>query len=264
MSNLYAQIMSRRAFRKFNQVLVKLGLKGLGLLFAHENPAHNGELFFAKKAIRDYKVRNLFDVGANQGSYAKMFADLGFAGDIYCFEPHPTTFKKLDSQLQSPNIRKFDLAFSGEKGSFHIYDYSTQDGSEHASLFKGVIEEVHKGQAVAHLVKVDTVDNFAKEQHVEQIGLLKIDTEGNEFNVLQGARSLISNNQIDLVHFEFNEMNVVSRVFLKDFIKLLPNYNFYRLLPNGFLPLNYDNSLLLELFSYQNIVAIRKDIDKEN
>ncbi len=263
LSNLYATVMTRRGFRKFNEFLVKLGMKGLGLLFSHEYPAENGELFFAKRVISRYKVKNLFDVGANQGTYTKMFTDLKFEGEIYCFEPHPTTFKKLDSLLNAPNIRKFDLALSGEKGSFHIYDYLSQDGSEHASLFKGVIEEVHKGKTVAHLVKVETLDDFTKEHVIERVGLLKIDTEGNEYNVLQGAHSLISNNKIDLVHFEFNEMNVISRVFLRDFIKLLPDFNFYRLLPKGFLPLHYDHSLMMELFSYQNIVAIRKDIDQE-
>ena len=263
LSNLYASVMTRRGLRKFNEFLVKLGMKGLGLLFSHEYPDENGELFFAKRVIDRYKVKSLFDVGANQGTYAKMFIDLQFGGEIFCFEPHPTTFKKLDSVLTAPNIKKFDLALSGEKGSFHIYDYLSQDGSEHASLFKGVIEEVHKGKTVAHLVKVDTLDEFTKDQHIEKIGLLKIDTEGNEFNVLQGARYLILNNKIDIVHFEFNEMNVISRVFMRDFIRLLPNFNFYRLLPNGFLPLHYDHSLLMELFSYQNIVAIRKDIDQE-
>jgi FkbM family methyltransferase len=263
LSKLYARVMARRSFRKLNQVLVKLGLKGLGLLFSHENPAENGELFFIRKAIADYKIKNLFDVGANQGNYARLFVDLSFAGDIFCFEPHPVTFRKLDAALQGPSIQKFDIGLSAEKGSFNIYDYQSQDGSEHASLFKNVIEEVHKGKAIEHLVKVDTVDDFAASHEVGHIGLLKIDTEGNEFNVLMGARRMLSESRIDLLHLEFNEMNVVSRVFMKDFFKLLPNYNLYRLLPNDFLPLTYDHSLFLELFSYQNIVAIRKDVDKE-
>ncbi|MBY0435686.1 MAG: FkbM family methyltransferase [Cyclobacteriaceae bacterium] len=262
-ANWYSSIVSRRSFRKFNEAIVKLGLKGLGLLFSHENPSKNGELFFAHQVIAKYKVANVFDVGANVGSYCKMLIDLGFKNDIFCFEPHPKTFNQLDTSIQMPNVKKYRLAFSFEEGSFPIYDYSLQDGSEHASLFKEVIETVHKSSATTHLVTVSTVDEFSKVNNIERIGLLKIDTEGNEFNVLRGSVNMLRESRIDLVHFEFNEMNVISRVFLGDFMSLLKGYNLYRLLPNGFLPLMPNNSLFNELFSYQNIIAIRKEIDLE-
>lgn len=50
-------------------------------------------------------------------------------------------------------------------------------------------------------------------------------------------------------------MNVASRVFLKDFFGLLPDYNFYRLLPHGMIRLSYN--AYHEIFKFQNIVAIR-------
>ena len=37
----------------------------------------------------------------------------------------------------------------------------------------------------------------------------------------------------DVVQFEFNEMNVVSRVFMKDFFDILPGYRLFRLLPQA-------------------------------
>ena len=44
----------------------------------------------------------------------------------------------------------------------------------------------------------------------------------------------MTNVGIDLIQFEFNEMNVVSRRFLSDFIELLgPRYELFRLLPDG-------------------------------
>ena len=53
-------------------------------------------------------------------------------------------------------------------------------------------------------------------------------------------------------------MNVVSRVYMLDFMKLLNNYDFYRLLPNSMYPLNDYRPLTHEIFGFQNIVAIRK------
>ena len=263
LANAYSAIFARRIFSKFHKILVKTGLKGLGLLYSHENQENNGELFFAKRVIKIYKSQNIFDVGANKGSYSKMFLDAGFGKEIFCFEPHPKTFTILDTSVRSLMVKKFDVALSNEEGSFEIYDYSSQDGSEHASLFKDVIESLHKSAATAHQVKTTTLDQFFKNLSIDKIGLLKIDTEGNELNVLIGAKGLIERDKIDIIHFEFNDMNIVSKVFMRDFFKILPRFNFYRLLPNDFLPLNQSDILFNELFSYQNIVAIRRDIDKE-
>ncbi len=58
-------------------------------------------------------------------------------------------------------------------------------------------------------------------------------------------------------------MNLESRSFMNDFREVLFNYNLYRILPGGLLPLKDSRPLLNEIFAYQNIVAIRKDIDKE-
>jgi len=75
-----------------------------------------------------------------------------------------------------------------------------------------------------------------------------------------GAIELIKNNKIDVIHFEFNEMNVYSRVFFRDFHELLVNYNFYRMLPDGLVFLGDYNPIYQEIFAYQNIVVIRKDL----
>ncbi|MFN0200613.1 MAG: FkbM family methyltransferase [Bacteroidia bacterium] len=261
LANSYTKILARKRFRRFNTYLVKIGLKGLGLLYSHEDPKRNGESFFMKKAIYDFKVSGLFDVGANKGNYTKLFMELGYTKDIHCFEPHPTTFKYLVDAISTTQVKKFNIAFSRESGTFPIFDYAAEDGSEHASLFKDVIEKVHKSNATSYQVEVRTIDEFVETNKIDNIGLLKIDTEGNEYNVLLGAQASLKNNKISLIHFEFNEMNVVSRVFLKDFFSLLHGFNLYRLLPNDFLPLQYDHSLLNELFSYQNIIAVRKDLD---
>ena len=85
--------------------------------------------------------------------------------------------------------------------------------------------------------------------------MLKIDTEGHEFAVLRGASNLLKTGRIDVIHFEFNEMNVVSRVFFKDIWDFLPNYDFYRMLPDGLAQIKNYSPVFCEIFAYQNIVA---------
>lgn len=61
------------------------------------------------------------------------------------------------------------------------------DGSEHASLYEEVIQSIHGHKAVQHEIVLTTIDAFVEKNKIEHIGLLKIDTEGNKFNILVGA-----------------------------------------------------------------------------
>jgi FkbM family methyltransferase len=260
---LYAYIFSRPVFRRLNENIVKLGLKGLGFLFSHDAES-NGELFFLRMLFKNSDVTTIFDVGANAGNYAIQCYNAGFKGNIYCFEPHPKTFDKLSHSLAKSSVKLFNFGFSNTQGKADIYDHMIDDGSEHASLYEDVIRTIHKDNVVKHEIILTTIDQFVTDNNIDRIDLLKIDTEGNEFNVLLGASGTLRNKQIDIIHFEFNEMNTISRVFMKDFVEYLSNYDLYRLLPRGILKITYGSSLLNEIFAYQNIVAIRKDSNRLN
>ena len=95
--------------------------------------------------------------------------------------------------------------------------------------------------------------NFAN-----HIDLLKIDTEGFELEVLLGASEMLTEKKITIIQFEFNEVNIVQRRFLKDFYNLLPKYDFYRLDEQRLIPLGSWEPKH-EIFMFQNIVAIRRE-----
>jgi hypothetical protein len=66
---------------------------------------------------------------------------------------------------------------------------------------------------------------------------------------------MINGGNIKIIQFEFNEMNIVSRVFLKDFYQILKAYKIYRLCETELIPLfHYDS--INEIFKFQNIIAI--------
>jgi hypothetical protein len=112
-------------------------------------------------------------------------------------------------------------------------------------------------EVVSTEIVIETLDDIAKREGIEFIDFLKIDTEGHELAALQGASTLLENGRIGCIHFEFNEMNVVSRVFFRDFRKILHQYKLFRLLPNGMLPVG-SGPLGSEIFAFQNIVALPK------
>lgn len=144
-------------------------------------------------------------------------------------------------------------------GVLDLYDRRERDGSSHASLYQAVIEQIHHTESVKHTVEVITLDEFCTQHGIDHIHLLKNDTEGNELKCLQGASGLLNRGAIDVIQFEFNEMNVVSHAAFKDFWDLLHDYQFLRLLPGGrLLPIDQYSPLYCEIYAYQNIVARRE------
>ena len=87
---------------------------------------------------------------------------------------------------------------------------------------------------------------------------MKIDVEGNELSVLQGAKRLIEEGKIKIIQFEFNWINVYSKVFMEDFRELLKDYDLYRLLPRGLLKIDFSKKTYYEIYNFQNILAINK------
>ena len=53
---------------------------------------------------------------------------------------------------------------------------------------------------------VRTLDEVRRELGVERINLLKIDTEGFDLQVLQGARQSLEEGRIDCIYLEFNTL----------------------------------------------------------
>jgi FkbM family methyltransferase len=197
----------------------------------------------------------LFDVGANVGTYSKALYAQFPKARIAAFEPMPATFDTLRRTLAATTVKCYSTGLSDAEGTAIIYDYDEMNG-EHASLYAGVLEELHHATKLKKTqVQLITLDAFCRTNGITGIDFLKIDAEGNELKVLQGARSMIQSNAIRAIQFEFNEMNVMSRVFLRDFYDVLKGFSFYRLLPDGLLPLGRYSSRN-EIFVFQNILAI--------
>jgi hypothetical protein len=61
-------------------------------------------------------------------------------------------------------------------------------------------------------------------EDITQVDLLKIDTEGHEFDVLLGASGMVRTGAIAAVQFEFGETLLGTRYHFKDFWDLLSPY----------------------------------------
>lgn len=236
------------------------GLHAVGVL-NYENDIVSGERRFLTNYINQFPDAVILDVGANAGQYAELVRELGPKTVIHSFEPHPKSFAKLIELRDRLDVEVHAMALGDVESEIEFFDYADDEGSQHASVYRDVIEVVHARPAASVKVRCETLDVVAPRLGIKKIGLLKIDTEGHDYAVLKGARGLLDAGLIDVIQFEFNEMNVISRVFMRDFFALLPGYRIYRLLSNGVIEFQTYDPTFMEVFAYQNIVCIRRDID---
>ncbi len=233
-----------------------------------QNEFVSGEHYVIDKVLTKILTNDnviIFDVGANVGNYSISIVNHLIVQKVYSFEPNPITFEQLKNNTKSfKNIHVINAGLGDKNAAMEIYTYKDEQTTEHASLYKTVLTELHKKQEIDSInVNIYTIDSFCNKENINQIDFLKIDTEGHEFAALEGAKEMLNNDKIKIIQFEFNEMNVISRVFLKDFYEILSDFNIFRMDSNRliYLPVYYPS---YEIFQFQNFLAIHKNIDIKN
>lgn len=127
------------------------------------------------------------DVGAHIGYVCLVAAK--YARKVLAFEPSPTTFAMLQRNIQlnpalATKVLARQVGMGSSKGAFNLYTSPSHPGL--ASL-----SPIDAPDAVAQSVDIDTLDNVV-DPSAGRVGMLKIDVEGAELDVLTGGAGLIS------------------------------------------------------------------------
>jgi FkbM family methyltransferase len=252
----YIRFFATASLYKFHEFLFRLSLRGMGILNGNDFNT-NGEKSFLNSYLAG-KTGVVLDVGANIGNYTASVLSINPELQVHAFEPHPKTFIKLTERFQDHSrVQVHQYGVSRSDGQLNLYDYPTKDGSAHASMYAQVIEEIHGAvQSIHHTVDVITIDQFMTKNQIDQVTLLKIDTEGNELEVLYGAFESLKSGKIRAIQFEFNEMNIASRSRFKDFVDLLDGFTLYRILPHELYEIKSYKVMYHEIYACHNVVAI--------
>jgi len=136
------------------------------------------------------------DIGANIGNHSVYFASL--FQDVFAFEPNPVTFHLLQfNATLKDNIicRNLGLSYSDKDGVL-IFNKQNIGGGTLNSKYS---TNDDTNNVDVKLVKLDNVSEIKD----KNIGLIKIDVEGHEINVLKGAAELIRSKK-PVILFEQN------------------------------------------------------------
>ena len=189
----------------------------------------------------------IFDVGAHHGETIKIFQNKINCKKIYSFEASPINFKILEKNFSNKYSDKLEIYNYGvgEKTTNTFINQTLESSSStinnlniKSKYFSNKLKILNIKSKELFFKKVPiniiTLDNFINEKKIQNIDLLKIDTEGYEYNVLKG---LINNHKIiKLIYFEhhFDDMILKNYKFF-DIHKLLTSYGFKKIIKNKML-----------------------------
>jgi FkbM family methyltransferase len=217
------------------------------------DPRTNGEAVLLRRVAP--RCGTVLDVGASVGDWAALVLSINPQVQLYCFEPSREAFERLIRRGLSGTVRIENVGLGANAGRARLYGGS---GSPLASVYRreGLSIESVPGEAPEE-VGIDTLDSYCQRHDIERIDLLKLDVEGHELAVLEGASGLLEQRRIGIVQFEYGGANIDARVLLRDLWEMLERRGFslFKLYPGG--PVRVARySQAHENFQLQNWVAV--------
>jgi len=155
------------------------------------------------KLIEHYKVACILDVGANTGQFASELRRFGYKGPIHSFEPIKKAYHALERN--SANDKQwfiYNYALGNYSG---ISTINISQNSVSSSILNMLsshsMVEPNSIYITSENIKIEKLDNVYKSIVPTKTNLfLKIDTQGYEFEVIQGALNCLS--QIKMIQLE--------------------------------------------------------------
>lgn len=184
--------------------------------------------------IVDLKKKNVvvFDVGSFQGNFSRTLKNKllkeKISANFYLFDPNPN--------IKLKDFFTENIALSSKKGEkiFYLNNFLPSSGSSLKNIVANdKLWNISRRVLTLGLKKnfsqigviTDTIDNFCKKKKIKQINVLKIDVEGSEFEVIQGAKKQLESTEIILLEI-LEKKNCYDEKFQKIFKLLTKKYGF--------------------------------------
>ncbi len=153
------------------------------------------ELFRRKKLLEHYNIDVILDVGANIGQYATELRSIGYTGKIISFEPTKEAFKKLEKNAKSDkNWEVYNYCLGNYDGKTTI---NISKNSVSSSILNQLPQLTESAPDAAFInkeeISIKKLDTVFKELGIAGKNIyLKLDTQGYEKAILDGAKELLT------------------------------------------------------------------------
>lgn len=194
--------------------------------------------FFTK--IYKKKEIVIFDIGAHRGETINFFLKSFQIKKIFAFEPNYDVYSTINKKFaKDKKIEIYNIGLGDNEYEKNLKVFNESSSSTFTQLNKDSKYFKRKNkilnfflkeedQIQNKMVKVISLNKFIKEKNIENIDILKIDTEGFEFKILKG----LSNDdflKINFIYFEHHYDLMLEKNYTYSQIKeLLEKHNFVK------------------------------------
>lgn len=197
----------------------------------------NGESWLTTLLPADCLV---LDVGFNRGDFSALVVKGRPRARCIGFDPARSMRRHYDvSYPHRDQVELISAAVSNTEGECVFID--SDDGMSHVVSAAG--DSLRPAQGTYAVPQV-TLDSFTAQRGIDTVDFIKIDVEGYDLHVLEGATRLLSEQRVTMFMFEYNAPWIDSRRFLREAVDFLADkpYALFRLF-NGFLvPFKYSHT----------------------
>lgn len=204
-------------------------------------------------------AHTIIDVGAHFGEWSGHLLgqaqQAGLRPEIHLFEPGRFTFERLTEALGTTDgVRLNRQGVSSRSGTALLH--KPHEGAGSSSLYDGA-----SSRSGAEEISLTTLHEYCSEAGIDHVHLLKVDAEGHDLEVLEGARALLADRRVDIAQFEYNARWVDARRYLRDAFAFAESlgYRLGKVTPRG---IEFYASWHPELESFRegNYILVRADI----
>ncbi len=169
--------------------------------------------FYSVLKSAGFDPGHIVDVGANHGTWTREALNY-FPGSTYTLiEPQAQMKDSVKDLLENnPNITFHAVGAGKRSGTF---DFTIVDRDDSCS-FAYTTEEAEKNNFIQVKVPVVTLNEFIAEQQLPVPDLIKIDAEGLDIEVLEGADEFFGKTEVFMV-----EAGVVNKQFENSFLNVI-------------------------------------------
>jgi FkbM family methyltransferase len=179
----------------------------------------------------------VFDVGFHDGASTREILRARPKARVFGFDPSRDALRRHRQDFAADSRIVFvDRGLARIPGELPFYDYENMCNSFAPRKETGL------APPASYEAQITTLDLFCGENGIDHVNFLKIDAEGYDLDVLEGAKDILSRQGVDIFMFEFASGWSATKRYLweaHDYFEPLP-YRLFHLF-NGFLcPLVYD------------------------
>ena len=213
------------------------------------------EFHFIKRYLQRASV--VVDVGANVGVYTLWISQyLGSEGRLIAFEPDPENYLRCAENIRQNDLAMVELEQKAVSNRSGALEFSVgKDMENHL-----IPDEGESGFSIR--VEAITLDEYCREHEIAKIDFLKIDVEGAELLVLQGAADALASCLIGVIQLEVTDAHKRYRIKRSDLLDLLHRHRYllytYSCVDNELHAVRDDDEAPQNVFAIHDIDEVRR------